>query len=187
MARTPSKEAHEKVLAAALHLIGERGIESTSMDAIAVEAGVSKATVYKHWAGKDELLLEVISTMQDKIPEYDSGDPRKDMADMLGYMAHSRKREELGRIWPRVISYAISNPEFGKALQRHSFQPRREQVERILAHAVRTKQLKPDVDPELALDLLIGPLMRRRFVNNEVPAGWPTQVVEYFWEVFRKR
>jgi AcrR family transcriptional regulator len=187
VARTPSKEAHQKVLAAALRLIGERGIESTSMDAIAEEAGVSKATVYKHWAGKDELLLEVISTMQDQIPEFDSGDPRKDMADMLGYMAHSRKREELGRVWPRVISYAVSNPEFGKALQRHSFEPRRRQIERILGNALRRNQLKSDLDVELALDLLIGPLMRRRFINNEVPEEWPDQVVGYFWDVFRRR
>ena len=49
MARTPSKEAHEKVLKAVLPLIGERGVEGTSMDSIAAAAGVSKATVYKHW------------------------------------------------------------------------------------------------------------------------------------------
>ena len=42
MARKPSKEAHEKVLKAVLKLIGERGVEGTSMDAIATGAGVSQ-------------------------------------------------------------------------------------------------------------------------------------------------
>jgi len=187
VARTPSKEAHDKVLAAALGLIADRGVEGTSMDAIAVEAGVSKATVYKHWSGKDELLLEVISTMQDKVPDFDSGDPRRDMAEMLGYMARSKKREEMARIWPRVISYAVGNPEFGKALQRHSFEPRLRQIERIVERGVRKKQLKSDVDLEFALDLLMGPLMRRRFLGESVPVGWPEQIVDYFWEVFRPR
>ncbi|MDE3195486.1 MAG: TetR/AcrR family transcriptional regulator [Acidobacteriota bacterium] len=187
MARTPSKEAHEKVLAAALRLISERGVEATSMDAIAVEAGVSKATVYKHWPGKDELLLEVIGTMQDTIPDFDSGDPRKDMTDFLAFMAHSKKRAELGRIWPRVISYAIGNPEFGKALQHHSFNPRRRQFDRILKNAVRHKEIRPDVDLDIAIDLLFGPLMRRRFLNEEVPPGWPEQIVGYFWDTFKRR
>ncbi|HVW86443.1 MAG TPA: helix-turn-helix domain-containing protein, partial [Bryobacteraceae bacterium] len=62
MARTPSKEAHDKVLAAAIRLIAERGIEGTSMDAIASASGVSKATVYKHWANKEALLIEVVKS-----------------------------------------------------------------------------------------------------------------------------
>jgi len=50
MARQRSEEAHERVLRAALTLFGERGIDGASMDAITQGAGVSKATVYNHWA-----------------------------------------------------------------------------------------------------------------------------------------
>ncbi len=60
MARTPSAAAHEKVIEAAIQLIGERGIEGTSMDAIAQVSGVSKATVYKHWKDKETLCIDVI-------------------------------------------------------------------------------------------------------------------------------
>ena len=157
------------------------------MDAIAVEAGVSKATVYKHWSGKDDLLMEVIQTMQVNAPDFESDDPRHDMSQMMGYMAHSKKREELGRIWPRVINYAVNNPEFGNALRKHSFTKRRQQIERILQRAVSKKQLRENLDPEMALDLLIGPLMRRRFLGDSVPEGWSEQVVDYFWQVFRPR
>ena len=65
MARTPSAAAHEKVLDAAIQLIIERGIEGTSMDAIAQLSGVSKATVYKHWKDKDALCLDVLGRLKD--------------------------------------------------------------------------------------------------------------------------
>ena len=60
MARTRSASAHEKVIWAAAELFAERGVDGASMDAIAEESTVSKATIYKHWADKNALLLEVL-------------------------------------------------------------------------------------------------------------------------------
>ena len=53
MARTRSYEVHQRMIEAALRLFAERGFESTSMDAIAREAGVTKPTLYNHWADKE--------------------------------------------------------------------------------------------------------------------------------------
>ena len=77
MVRPRSIEAHEKVLHAALDLFAERGIDATSMDAIAQSSGVSKATIYKHWADKEALLIDVMLMVNglDREPEdVDSGD-----------------------------------------------------------------------------------------------------------------
>jgi len=71
MARGLSERAHQKVLEAAMQLFAKRGIESTSMDAIAAGSGVSKATIYKHWADKDDLCMEVLV----HIHELDEGRP----------------------------------------------------------------------------------------------------------------
>jgi AcrR family transcriptional regulator len=188
VARTRSKAAHEQVLKAALRLISERGIEDTSMDAIAAESGVSKATVYKHWPTRDALLIEVIGTMQEKFPEFDSGDPKADLRAFLRQLAQSRKREELGRLWPRVISYAVSNPEFAKALAQSSFGPRRQQIASILERAAKMGYLSKDIDADLAMDLLIGPLMHRRFVDHtSVPLKLADQVTDYFWKNFARK
>jgi hypothetical protein len=108
------------------------------------------------------------------------------MVQLIRHLAQSRKRQELGRIWVQVISYAITNPEFGRALQRHSFAPRRAQIQKILDRAIAKKQLRKEVDIEIALDLLIGPMMRRRFLDETVPDGWAELVVGYFWQIFSK-
>jgi AcrR family transcriptional regulator len=185
--RTPSKEAHEKVLTAALRLIADRGIEGSSMDAIAAASGVSKATVYKHWANKDALLIDVIRQQSANYPSFDSGDPRSDLVALLTHLARKAKTEQIAKIWPRIMGYAASNPKFGRALQEFIFRPRREMILRILRQAAKNGGLRADIDPQLAADLLIGPIMHRRFVDEKnIPADLPEAVVEYFWKVFRK-
>jgi AcrR family transcriptional regulator len=185
--RTPSKEAHEKVLHATFRLIAERGIEGTSMDAIAAESGVSKATVYKHWANKDALLIDLIRQQSASYPAFDSGDPRADLVALLTHLARKVKTEQLAKIWPRVIGYAASNPKFGRALQEYVFSPRKAMILRLLKDAAETQGLRADIDPELAADLLIGPVMHRRFVDEKnIPADLPERVVDYFWKVFRR-
>jgi hypothetical protein len=70
------------------------------------------------------------------------------------------------------------NRNFGLALQRHAFQPRRELVERILARGVNRGEFPPEVDPNFAMDLLIGPIMHRRFAGNVMSEDFPEQVVD---------
>ncbi|MGD1069836.1 MAG: TetR/AcrR family transcriptional regulator [Bryobacteraceae bacterium] len=183
MARTPSKEAHRKVLDAALQLIAERGIEGTSMDAIASLSGVSKATVYKHWANKDALLVDLIRQQAGKLPEFDSGNSRADLTDLIRYLAQMRPSEQIGRIWPRVIGYAASNADFAQALRSFSFEPRRVQIARILQQAVERGELPGGIDPAFAMDLLVGPLLHRRFTGDKnPPPDLADRIVEHFWK-----
>ena len=180
MARTPSAAAHEKVLNAAIRLIEERGIEGTSMDAIAQLSGVSKATVYKHWKDKETLCIEVIGSLRQLPPEFRSGNSRQDLIDYLTHLSKVDKPDRLMKIWPRIIGYAAANPKFATALQEYSFGPRRAQIARILAEGAERGDLPPGIDPNFAMDLLIGPIMHRRFAGNLLTADFPEQVVDSF-------
>jgi len=81
LARTRSASAHQRVLNAAVELVAERGVDATSMDAIADCSGVSKATIYKHWPDKEALMLEMMAQMAGihARPKFDSGNTRADM------------------------------------------------------------------------------------------------------------
>src|SRR6201993_154222 len=75
-------------LSAGAYLFSERGIDATSMDAIAEASGVSKATIYKHWPDKDALSLEVMGYLHgldEEPPVFDSGDFRADLIAQLQY------------------------------------------------------------------------------------------------------
>ena len=116
MARTQSASAHRKVLQAALELVAERGVDATSMDAVAQKSGVSKATIYKHWADKDGLSLEMLAEAAGlhARPEFDSGQTRDDMLAVLSYRPpeHPRMRD---RILPHFVAYSARNKIFGTA------------------------------------------------------------------------
>ena len=77
-------------------------------------SGVSKATIYKHWADKDALLLEVLADIigLHARPVFDTGDTRADMVAVLAY----RPPEDGGmrqRILPHLVAYSARNAEFG--------------------------------------------------------------------------
>lgn len=185
MSRTPSKEAHEKVLNAAVELISQRGVENTSMDAIAAESGVSKATVYKHWPGKDALLLDVVQQYSARDPEIETADPKADLIEYLRQMAQHRKPEQLIRIWPMIIGYAFGKPDFGEALRQKAFDPRRQRIQKLLERAVKKGILRRGINYDFALAMLLGPIMHWRFADaRHVPDDLAERVVDYFWKVF---
>src|SRR5580692_5117661 len=152
MPRPPSTQAHEAVLETALKLIADCGIEGTSVDAIAEVSGVSKATIYKHWKNKEALCLEAIGRLKPDLPLFRSDNPRADAVALLRHLAVSQKPEALGRIWPRIMTYAASHPEFARAFCEHISDGRHSQISDLLRRAVANGELCPGLDVDLALD-----------------------------------
>jgi AcrR family transcriptional regulator len=185
MPRPKSREAHDKVLRAALELIAENGIDGTSMDAIVRASGVSKATLYKHWPNKEALCLEAtIPPQPDRWSVPSSQDPRTNIVDFLTHLATRQRPENLGRIWPRVVTYAAGNPKFARAWHARATAPYHELLSEWIGQATKSGELRSDLDIDLAIDLLVGPVMHRRFMNATVPGDVPREVVEAFWRAF---
>src|SRR5690242_20749487 len=111
MPRKLSATAHRKVIEAAIALVADRGIDTASMHAIAAGSGVSKATIYKHWADKDSLLLEMMAEVNclDQRPSFDSGKIRMDIVAVLSYRPQER-RDACERIMPHFMAYSARNP-----------------------------------------------------------------------------
>jgi AcrR family transcriptional regulator len=183
VARPPSTEAHEAVLTTALKLMTDRGIEGTSVDEIAQVSGVSKATIYKHWESKDVLCIEAISRLKCDLPVFDSGNPRADVTGLLQHLAHTKKPEAFSRVWPRVIGYAASNPAFAKAFRARIVDGPRVQLAGLLQGAIDKGALRAGLDIDMALDVLLGPILYRRFMQTTVPPELPQHVVDSFWRL----
>lgn len=186
MARTRSRRAHADVLTATLQLIAERGIDATSVDAIAEVSGVSKATIYKHWTTKEALCLEAIGSANGELPQFDSGEPRTDLVNLLRHVVQHPLPAAMGKLWARVIGHAAGNPAFGDALRARFDQPRRTQVTRLVKAAVEQGRLRPDVDLDLATDMLFGPIMYRRFTRTPMPSDFAERLVMGFWNAWSR-
>ena len=186
MARTPSQQAHASVLAAALELFGERGIDATSMDAIAEKSGVSKATIYKHWADKAALCLDVLARLHevDTRPVFDSGDIRADLEAVLSYRPSAKVSEQQNRIMPHLIAYAARNRPFGEAWRARVMEPLIRQITQLLKRGMK-QGVFTELDPVVGAALLIGPMMFQKIfppAGKELPENWEKLVVDAFWK-----
>ena len=162
MVRTRSPEAHEKVIHAALTLFGERGIEATSMDAIARAAGVSKATIYNHWQDKEALLLEVmlyVNGLNREPDEVDTGDLQRDLATILSRKPPGEFDQARDRMMPALIAYSAVHPEFGAAWRRRVMGPPQDCLKKVLRRAIDRGLLPGDLNIDLAMALLLGPML----------------------------
>lgn len=190
MARPRSTQAHDKVLRAALDLFAERGIEAASMDALALASGVSKATIYNHWADKEALLMELMVLIHglDRQPEdVDTGDICRDLTVILTRRPPDEFDALRTRLTPSLIAYSAHHQQFGAAWRHRVLEPARQAIARVLRRGIRRGQLRK-LDPELAIALLLGPALYNHIFFKDQPSKKPDigpQVAESFWRAWR--
>jgi AcrR family transcriptional regulator len=174
MARTRSAEVHQRVIQAALRLFAERGFESTSMDAIAHEAGVTKPTLYNHWSDKEALMMEVMLYVNGALREredFDSGDVVKDLTRVLTRKPPDEFEDARGRMMPGLIAYSATHPEFGAAWRNNIMEPARDALRHIMRRGIKRGQLEKSLNVDVAICLLLGPMLYRHIFHGNSKLG----------------
>jgi AcrR family transcriptional regulator len=187
MARTRSATAHRNVLEAALKLFAERGIDATSMDAIAEVSGVSKATIYKHWRDKDNLCLEVLGYVHgidEELPVFDSGDLRADLIAQLNYQPAAHRKEMKERLMPHLIAYSARNRAFGEQWRARVLERPRAQLREMMKRGIALGKLVKSLDPEIGIALLLGPMLYRHIFVNRFGGKLPADLASYVADAF---
>jgi AcrR family transcriptional regulator len=186
MARSRSPRAHRNVLEAALKLFAEQGVDSASMDAIAAAAGVSKATIYNHWRHKDALCLEALAYLHghDAPAVRKTGDSRTDIIAVLNHQPPAHRADLRSRLMPQFMAYAARNPDFGKAWRALVMRPGRIEISQLLRRAIAAGDLRPDLNLEASVAMLIGPMIYRHVraaTDDHLLADLAERVVDAFW------
>lgn len=186
MSRGLSSRAHSKVLEATTKLFSERGIDATSVDAIAGYSGVSKATIYKHWSDKDALCLEVLQYVHDLDegpPFEDSGDLRADLLAFLKYEPSRKKAAIIKKLTPHLIAYSARNEEFGRAWKTRVMDRARITIKMLLRRGIDSGDFPAVLDEDLGVALLLGPMMYRHIFGSSVSLDWLAEgAVDSYWK-----
>jgi AcrR family transcriptional regulator len=186
MARRLSERAHQKVLDTAAELFAERGIDGTSVDAIAAASKVSKATIYKHWADKEALCLEVlvhVHRLDEGPSEADSGDLKQDMVAFLTYEPAASKATLQKNLLPQLLAYSARNHEFGRAWRARVMERARSGVKKLLRRGMERGIFPAVLDEDLGVALLFGPMMFRHIFSGSMDKEWLARgAVEAFWK-----
>lgn len=162
--RPRSVRADEAIVQATLDLLAEgNSIEALSIEAIAARAGVGKATIYRRWPGKDALLLDALRTLKGAPPEPAGHSVRDDLVLLVGAVGHNVD-PRAAKIMPCLVPEVNRSPDHYQLYQ-NIIEPRRRLMRDVLRRGVASGELRADLDIELAMALLSGPMVLQRVLR----------------------
>ncbi|MGH9031226.1 MAG: TetR/AcrR family transcriptional regulator [Acidimicrobiia bacterium] len=164
--RPRSAAADEAIVDAALELFAELGYEGLSMEAVAAEAGVSKATIYRRHPSKSDLVMAACAAVSEQVREpADTGSLRGDLEVIVGNVCRMLTTTVNGRLLPQMVAEAARNDELAAA--KRTFVAQRSRVSlQALDRAVERGEISADLDVSAVADLVVGPLFYRHLVSG---------------------
>src|SRR4051812_44498403 len=159
--RPRSEVSRQRILEAALETLQISGFNYSTTDSIAERAGASKATIYRWWPTKASLLAEALrDAVAHEVPFPETGDLATDIELQLQNFI-SLLNGRLGRAFKAFVGAAQSDPEVAAAFLEEWVKPRRKEAKTVLERYQVKGRIAPQVDLDLILDLLYGPLYFR--------------------------
>jgi AcrR family transcriptional regulator len=156
--RPRDEEVKKRILEAAQKLLEDVGFTSSTVDAIADEAGASKATVYRWWPNKASVLIDAFrQAVGEELPFPNTGVFEEDIRQQVRTFTDllmSRK----GRLLAAVVRAAQEDPEVKAAFREYWLTPRRAEAKQAMDRHRQRGDMPADMDLDTAIDLLYGPL-----------------------------
>jgi AcrR family transcriptional regulator len=177
--RPRSEQADRAIIDATLSLFAESGPEGLCIERVAARAGVGKATIYRRWPGKEDLLLDAIASLKTPLPEPAGRSAREDLVALLGAMCEETADPRRARQFALLLGEGAKYPRLMARYLETMVEPRREVIRTVLRRGIATGELRPGLDVEAALFMLVGAVIARRGPEmGTVPPGYPERVVD---------
>jgi AcrR family transcriptional regulator len=167
MGRPRDARADRAILETTLELIAERGIHAFRTEDVAARAGVGKGAIYRRYRSKDKLVTAAVAELvREEIGLPDTGSTRGDLLVLMREAVELYRSSMPAQLMPKVIGAMAEHPELARAVRDGFLAGRRAALSEVLRRGVERGDLRPDLDLELALDVLGGPLFYRLLVTG---------------------
>src|SRR5260370_1209283 len=159
--RPRSEQAEQAIIEATLDLFAEQGFEGVCVEAVAARAGVGKATIYRRWPNKEELLLAAFGSLKSPFPEPKGVSVRDDLLAMVEVMCADKADPRKARRYALLLGEGEKYPRLMARYKETVVEPRREAMRAVIRRGIQTGELRPDTDIEIAMLTLTGVIMAR--------------------------
>jgi len=177
--RPRSERAERAIIDAALSVFAESGTEGLCIEKVAARAGVGKATIYRRWPGKEDLLLDAIGALQAPLPEPAGRSAREDLVMVLSAMREAVADPRRAREFALLLGEGAKYPRLMARYVETMLEPRREVIRSVLRRGVATGELRASTDIEAALSMLTGAILARgKYDRSSMPPGYVERVVD---------
>jgi AcrR family transcriptional regulator len=179
--RPRKEEADREIIAATLRLLAGQGYERTSIEAVAAEADVTRATVYRRYQSKSELVCAALGSYPDLSDLCEPDDVRE-------YLVHSMKAFRDGvrecdgvAICSTLYLNRHEHPEMLEEFAQRIVHPRQARVRAVLDAGVERGSLRAGLDTEMIVSMLFGAGIQRMLTGGDLSVRWPRRVVDAVW------
>ncbi len=144
-------------------LLESGGPAEVTHSAVARAAGVGRATVYRHWPSLDDLLADAIETRLGVNPPALTGDALVDLRALLGSIVDGVFNDDSAVFFSTLLVQGSDSAQL-RAVRREVIGRRIGALSALVEQGISQGSVDPDLDAELAVSYLTGPIMHRRVV-----------------------
>lgn len=181
--RPRSTECDRAILQATLAEYANRGLEALSVDAVAARAGVSKATIYRRYPSKVDLVMAAaLMLCEETAPQLEGASFDGDVRSYLRNLARTISDPVHGAAKRTLLFDAATNDELAR-MHASIVATRRSQLTAMLRRAIERGEMRADADLEFAIDQLSAPLFYRHLLAHaEIDDAYVDKVATAFVE-----
>ena len=144
---------------AVMNELAEVGYGRLSIEAVARRAGVGKTAIYRRWGNKLEMVLEIVSDVAGRsVPLPHTGSFAGDLQLLMMIVSRALQHRIASQIIPDLMAEAARNPQIAETLQKALRTHQQSVGDKLIGQAVARGELPAGTDPEVAVDLILGPL-----------------------------
>ncbi|WP_432149672.1 TetR/AcrR family transcriptional regulator [Streptomyces sp. bgisy029] len=176
--RSPAADA--AILEATRASLVDLGWSKLTMGDVATRAGVAKTTLYRRWAGKNELVVDAVAVLFDELELPDRGSLAADVQGVVLQFAALLERPETRTALMAVVAESTRDDSLRVRIrdsiverQKRLVLEGRQRAQRRGELPVETDTVVADRTADLIFDVIAGAVVHRMLVSAEpVDAAW---------------
>jgi TetR/AcrR family transcriptional regulator, regulator of autoinduction and epiphytic fitness len=158
--------SRQAILRAAVDELADRGYGRLTIEAVAARAKVGKATVYRQWSGKLELIADALETFHvQMVPSVEPQEPRLAIEHLVRHVAEVVLDSTFSRCIPALIDGAERDRRVRRFLYKYSTQRRKVMLD-LIAGGIASGEFNGQIDPETAVTALLGSIFYSRLMTG---------------------
>lgn len=161
-------ERENAILNATLELLAETGYEALRLDAVASRAKASKATLYRHWPGKAELVVDAVRCYEQDHALAERTDTGSLRGDVLASLVGMRDLMggDLGQLMAGLLAALQKDPELARVVRSSMLEDKQQTTQRMIDRAVARGELPADTDPVVFPEVAPAVMFMRMFIHG---------------------
>jgi AcrR family transcriptional regulator len=183
--RPRSERANRDILDAARDLLVEEGFTRLRLEHVAARAGVGKGTIYRRWASKEALTLDlVLGLAGPHLDIADVGDTRAELEAAVRNPLSAIVETTWGPVIRAMLSQIAGNPAIGDPFRASVVAHRRAEIGRVIERGIARGDLRPDTDASIATELLVGPVYFRLVFGGRLDEDFARRIAATVFAAF---